>query len=230
MKRIFFIAIMLFSLGSMAQTSIGTGRFGFFTANDTVAGGSTDTYDVWIKNYGPGVFSDFLTVVTAVQDSISPSLLDTVDNYYTGTAITINPGDSALITLTADYTISPMGYRYGIDVIVIWPVAASASTIDSLEFQVYIENHTGVNELDARELIKAYPNPAANDLSISHPAATTIRSIVIYDMSGRMILSNRDESTINIEGLAAGTYQVEVALSDNKRYMIKIVKGKKQAG
>jgi len=229
MKRIFFIATMLLSLGCMAQTSIGISSFGFFTANDTVAGGSTDTYDVWVKNYGPGVFSDAVTIVTAVQDSTAPSMYDTVDNYNTGTITTLSPGDSALFTLTADYTVSTGGYRYGIDVIVIWPVSISgmANTVDSLEFTVFIEDHTGISELDARELIKAYPNPALGRLSITHPDVTDIRSITIYDLSGRIILANRDESTINIEALAAGTYHVEVILSDNKRYMVKIVKGKK---
>ncbi|MCW3103199.1 MAG: hypothetical protein JWO09_1639 [Bacteroidetes bacterium] len=230
MKRIFFIAIMLLSLGSMAQTGIGISSFGFFSANDTVAGGSMDTYDVWVKNYGPGVFSDVMTIVTAVQDTTAPSMLDTVDNHYTGTVTTLNPGDSALFTLTADYTTSTGGYRYGIDVIVIWPVAASANTVDSLEFTVFIENHTGISELDARELIKAYPNPALSTLSISHPDVNAIRSITIYDLSGRLILANRDESAINIEALPAGTYQVEVIMSDNKRYMIKVVKGKSQLG
>jgi hypothetical protein len=227
MKKIFFIAILLFSLDSMAQVNLGMGRFGFFPANDTVAAGSSDTYDVWVKNYGPGVFNDYLLMVTAVRDSALPSQYDTVDIYTTSTPVVLNAGDSLLLTLTANYVVSPATYRYGIDVIVIWPVAASANTVDSLEFEVYVADNTGVYEPDAEQLVRAYPNPAAGILSVDHPDNAAIRSITIYDLSGKKVLSNSNECAIDTGSLASGTYHMEVILSDNKRYMIKFIKGKK---
>lgn len=223
MKKNFFIILIFFAMNSLAQVNIGMGQFGFMAPNDTVAAYSSDTYNVWVKNYGPGTLNDYIALHTGVRDSLGG--IDTV-NYTSPGNVVIAPGDSMQLTLTTTYNVSPTGYRYGIDVIVIWPVATSAITIDSLEFTVYIKDATGLNELNAEELIRAYPNPARDQIHIQHANAAAIESIGIYDLTGKMLLSCKKQSTINIENLPAGMYTVEVILSDKRHYTTKIVRGK----
>jgi hypothetical protein len=226
MKKILFLAIALFSLGSRAQTNIGIGHFGPSAANDTVLEGSSNTYDVWVTNYGPGILNSTLDIYTAVWDSIS-SGLDSVDFDSFG-GITINPGDSTLVTLTADYTVSPLtNYRYGIDVIVIWPYAMGATTVDSLEFSVYILDPNGTGELDVTRLINLYPNPSADQIFVNNNTGLSVESVAIYDMNGKLVLVRKGEKVINTESLKPGMYQVNVISGDKKNHTFKIIKQKK---
>jgi hypothetical protein len=226
MKKILFLAITLFSLSSQAQINIGIGSFGPSVANDTVLAGSSNTYDVWVKNYGPGTLNSTLDIYTGVWDSIS-SGIDSADFDSFG-GITINPGDSTLFTLTADYTVSPLtNYRYGIDVIVIWPYAMGATIIDSLEFSVYILDPSGTEELDVTTLINIYPNPSADQISVNNNTGVSVELVAIYDMNGKLVLTCKGEKVINTEDLKPGMYQVNIILGNKKNHTFKIIKQKK---
>lgn len=224
MKKLLTIIIFLYSINLSAQDSLGIGGFGFLTPQDTVAGGSTDTYNVWVVNYGPGTFSGPISLYTAIRDSVAPSGIDTVSS--TPASGTLSPGDSMLVSVTANYTISATGYKYGIDVIVIWPVAANAITRDSLEFSVIILDESGIQEYPSKQLLKAYPNPSS-DIIRFQSGLQSVESIVIYDLSGRKVLSASNASFINIGGLENGMYTSVVILADNKRYSIPIIKMEK---
>jgi hypothetical protein len=223
MKRILFFAVILFNLNSIAQVSMGVTGFNS-PANDTVIAGSTETYSVWIKNYGPGNFNDMVYLSSGIRDS-SSVIADTLSTFNTGSLV-INAGDSVSVDLTTTYNITPTGYRYGIDVIVIWPYAQNAIVVDSLEFVVYILDPTGTKELDVNQLIRLYPNPAVNEVSIDNSGGTAVKSINIYDLSGRLLISNRDQTTINTECLSPGMYCVEIILSNNKHYKLNIIRQK----
>jgi len=225
MKKILFFAIVLFAVNSRAQTYIGITNFGPSPASDTVMAGSSHTYNVWVKNNGPGAFNGSLKINTAIRDSAFAGL-DSLDNFDAGTQ-SIPAGDSLLFTLTADYNVGPLGYRYGIDVIVIWPYALGNYTSDSLEFTVYILDPNGTNELDVSDLISLYPNPSAGRISINNNSGIEVESIAIYDLSGKLVISNKDRNMINTESLTPGMYQTEVILSDKSRHTFKIIKQKK---
>jgi hypothetical protein len=227
MKRILSIAFTLLSMSSMAQVTLSVGRFGFIAPDDTVAAGSSDTYSVWVKNEGPGAFSGSFQLHTGLFDSTGTSV-DTVDTYFSGGGIMINAGDSISVTLTNNYVMEPAGlFRYGIDVIVIWPVAVAAITGDSLIYSVYIDGNIGMNELDIEELIKAYPNPTNDRITLKAPASKQVEVVTIYDMGGKIMISERNSNIINLETLPAGTYMAEVVLSNKKRYSIHLVKRNK---
>lgn len=51
------------------------------------------------------------------------------------------------------------------------------------------------------------PNPASSEVKISGVEA---KKVVIYDLSGRQVLVKEDANVVNIEGLAAGVYLVQV--------------------
>lgn len=222
MRKILLIAIIACSLNTLGQINLGIRSFGSTPANDTVSAFSSDTFNIWLTNLGPGTFSNSVTITTAVRDSIAPAILDTVSNV--STSATISPGDSILLPITSDYIISTQGYRYGINVIVIWPIATGATTVDSLEFTVFISDPNGIKELDAAAFLRSYPNPSSGYVYFENRDAIKIETITIYDISGRAVLNNSGQNTISIETLPPGFYNANIILSDKTQHSIKIIR------
>ena len=222
MKKILILLISAITIYGKAQINLGMGQISPNAIGyDTVLAGSTNSYSVWVKNYGPSDFiNGGLNIKTAVYDSAYNIVgLDSVG------VISINANDSAQFSLTTTYTISANGYKYGGDVIVIWPVALSANTVDSLQFNIFIDSTANeVKEIDVEKIIKLYPNPAKEDINIENIDDAHIEGINIYDLNGKLVLSNRHEKTINIENLSKGVYNINVLLSNKKQYSIKIIK------
>jgi hypothetical protein len=222
MRKALLIAIIASSLNALAQINIGIRSFGSAPANDTVPAFSSDTFNIWLNNMGPGTFSNTVRITTAVRDSSAPAIIDTVSSIITFS--TINPGDSISLQLTSDYIISNPGYRYGINVIVIWPIASGANTVDSLEFPVFIMDPNGINELDAAVFLRSYPNPSTDNVYFENTDGIKIETIIIYDISGRVALRNSGQSSISIESLPQGFYNADIILSNKTKYSIKIIR------
>ena len=88
---------------------------------------------------------------------------------------------------------------------------------------------TFVNELKNEEAgVKLFPNPVSQTLNISLQNGT-LRSLVIYDLSGREVFSktvsdkNQLEHQVNLYGLPAGAYMVKVN-TQNKSVVKKLIK------
>ena len=60
------------------------------------------------------------------------------------------------------------------------------------------------NALASNETFKIYPNPAKGEIFLSKPGSYTV-----YDMLGRMFLSEKNTATLNISTLKTGTYIVK---------------------
>ena len=68
----------------------------------------------------------------------------------------------------------------------------------------------GIKEIKKNDIL-IYPNPAQDRLSIS--TEQDIDSIVIYDLSGRVVMRqnlNNKNSNLNIKSLSSGTYLVQI--------------------
>ena len=223
MKKILILLISAITIYGKAQINLGMGQISPNAIGyDTVLAGSTNSYSVWVKNYGSSAFNDSLIINTAVIDTTNTYHIVGLDSVG---VISINANDSAQFSLTTTYTISANGYKYGGDVIVIWPVALSANTVDSLQFNIFIDSTANeVKEIDVEKIIKLYPNPAKEDINIENIDDAHIEGINIYDLNGKLVLSNRHEKTINIENLSKGVYNINVLLSNKKQYSIKIIK------
>ena len=228
MKRILLFAILLFSISSSAQINLGMGPMPVTGYMDTVLEGSIDSYVVKVTNYGPGTLSDTIHLYTSVFDS-SGTFCNIVAGYDSNTLDSIPPGDSLSYMLTAVYNVSPTGYHYGIDVIVVWPVAYSANTVDSLYFNVYIIDPSGVNDLDPKELLKLYPNPVSDRLTIENNTPLRIEAVRIYDLSGKLVMETNEQTCINMNGLSPGMYTIDVQLSNKTHKAVKIMVRKTSA-
>lgn len=70
-----------------------------------------------------------------------------------------------------------------------------------------------------------YPNPVNDRLNIHYSPDVTPRRIDIYDLQGRLMLSQTDSlESLGMEGLAAGQYVMKVFLKDGKTYTDKVIK------
>jgi hypothetical protein len=227
-KYLVLVCIVAFAYSSgKTQTNIGVVGFDYNNNpsgyEDTVTANSTDTYSVWVKNFGPLVFNDSLTLITAVWDSVNLNIYP-VSSYSTLGAVQIGVNDSIAIPLTAVYNLSSNGYRLWIDVIVIWPIANPATTVDSLEFPVYVIPANGINEIDLKQLIKAYPNPVSSNLAIENNSKMDIEEVRIFDSSGRLLITEKNKSIINTERWQPGIYTIKFLLNNKQHHSIRVIK------
>ncbi len=69
---------------------------------------------------------------------------------------------------------------------------------------------------NAENQIRMYPNPANEQLHVSAP--TNLEHVLIYDMSGKLILKNenytRKQETLNLEKLSSGMYMVQIKTTE----------------
>ena len=73
-----------------------------------------------------------------------------------------------------------------------------------------------------------YPNPAKDQLTVtSNNTIHSIKSIVIYDVLGKVVLtkqvSNTEAQTVNIAELNAGVYMIEITSNNNVKVMKKLM-------
>ena len=70
-----------------------------------------------------------------------------------------------------------------------------------------------------------WPNPAANEVHLYYSPDVTPQSIELYDLQGRLIKTQRNGlESLNLQGLASGTYTMRVTLEDGKVFSDKVIK------
>jgi len=72
--------------------------------------------------------------------------------------------------------------------------------------------------------VKLYPNPATNTLHLQTATNSSLDKITITDLTGKVILTQTNNTTqINVELLASGMYIIE-AVSGTEKFTIKFIK------
>ena len=70
-----------------------------------------------------------------------------------------------------------------------------------------------------------YPNPAQDELHLHYSPDVTPTQIELYDLQGRLVKTQRSSlESLNLQGLAAGTYTMRVTLEGGKVFSDKVVK------
>lgn len=84
----------------------------------------------------------------------------------------------------------------------------------------------GVEEISAQESVRVYPNPANQMLSVQIPTSAGKASIIMYDLTGRVVYRDQANSgsvqTLNLDNLSNGVYTLTVGL-DGKQTSTKVV-------
>lgn len=97
--------------------------------------------------------------------------------------------------------------------------------VKGLAFSIYgeDENMSTNNSLSESE-VKLYPIPVQNELNISSPQNSTVNEVRIFDLSGRLILSNKNKSQIDVSKLSSGSYFIEIIFSNKNSTKRKFIK------
>jgi hypothetical protein len=223
MKKLLLFIFALLSFTVRSQGHLGISPYTFNIYADTTDAGSLDSADVYLVNKDTALpFAGPLEIHVAVQDSgtVSFHMVDTL--FFA--PLSIAPGDSAMLTLYQVFDIAPTKYHYDINVIVIWPVAASVSMVDSLMFPVYIQVPDGIEELDLEGLINTFPNPASEEFQIKNESGLKIEEVRIYNSSGQLISYMQPAGRINMSSWSKGTYLVNLKLSNKKSITLRVMK------
>ncbi len=81
----------------------------------------------------------------------------------------------------------------------------------------------GVNEVEKKESVKIYPNPAKNSLTISIPNNKEEMLVEFIDVSGRIVkainLNTNNMQVVDVSSISAGWYAVSVTRSISGRFV-----------
>lgn len=222
------LSLLLISNKTSAQASLGISQTAYVIYNDTVSAFTSDSISIYMVNKGDSTFTDNFFIITEVQDSNQVIAYHAVDTLASLFASTILPGDSIQLTLSPFYSMgdSSTFHHYDINVIVIWPLAATstATTKDSLFYNIFILLPTSINEIDLSHLINAYPNPAVSNITLENTGKNSIEEVRIYDPQGRLIEHLTKPEYICTEAWAPGMYLINIQLEDGKTHTIRVVK------
>ena len=93
------------------------------------------------------------------------------------------------------------------------------------DYTVNVTSSLSVNDVAKKDSnLKIYPNPVSDILNID--SASKIKSVKIYDLSGKNVLTevvNTNKPTLNVSSLTSGTYVI-TAESETGLQSAKIIK------
>lgn len=178
------------------------------------------------------------TSVITIEDNISPVIecpgdqvvdADNVANSYTLTTTAFDPvsaNDNCSFSILNDYNSSsslngaifPLGTT-----IVTWTVTDEAGNFSNCLFTVLVNTFVGINELNNSGIF-IYPNPAESKIFIE--SAKTIKSVIIKDIIGRTVYTNREfinKKAIDLSEIKKGIYFISIQTNE-VTYTTKFVK------
>lgn len=79
-----------------------------------------------------------------------------------------------------------------------------------------------VSEAGLKSSLKVSPNPAVDVIKVT--SDKEIKSVTIYDLSGKKVQSYKDASQVNVASLAKGTYVLQVYYGNNSVENTKLIK------
>lgn len=229
-----------FSAGNVytAQLSDATGSFASPTAVGTLSStANTGTISAVIPGSVPVGSGYRIRVVssnpaTTGSDNGSNLVINALPTVSLGTFSAVCNTDP-MFTLTGG---APAGGNYsgtGITANVFEPAVAGAGThlitytyVDgnacsaSAQQSITVNNCSSLNELDGLSVL-VYPNPASESFSIQ--TEVQIETLSLLDIEGRVVRSYTKKNDCSLEGLAPGSYFIQI--SDEKaQLIIKLIK------
>ncbi|MFP3594137.1 T9SS type A sorting domain-containing protein [Chryseobacterium sp. SIMBA_038] len=102
--------------------------------------------------------------------------------------------------------------------------AGGTSTNGQFQISAYDASVLGTSETSgAKNSIKVYPNPFADDLTISD--ISKVKSVLVTDISGRLVKTiSNPGSTLHLGELKSGMYLVTLEMKDGTKQTIKTIK------
>lgn len=184
-----------------------------------------------------------LTTIMAVLPGTAPSALDyttTAGTYTVGTAIADNPKSALTLGTgtTATYTVSPalpagLVLDPATGTISGTPAAAKALTtyyvkastdygFTTKAITIVVSAALGIDSFEKAAMVKAYPNPTTDTVTVSLPNAAVVQKIAVYNSLGQLVRTET-KNTVSLQNLANGNYYLTIFTAEGN-YSKKIIK------
>ena len=114
-------------------------------------------------------------------------------------------------------------------IVIKWPsgIIDTVNNVTSNQNLLVVEGSTLAIDTFNNGVFSIYPNPAKNVVTIQlkNNLNVTLKSALVYDLTGKEVLSTNDLSQpINVEKLATGTYILSISDTENRSYTQKFIK------
>ena len=210
-------APLTFHIYNMARTAATLGT----NTDALVFHGSTDAPIVDIKAatttlvnnvaYGQFCATGYLSIPTNdLVIDVTDSSGSTVVKRYDAPLATYNLAGKSITVLASGF-FSPAANSNG-PAFGLWVADTSAGSLLPLT-----EIPLAVTTVHTDNEISIYPNPAATTLTIHTPSNTTISTVTVMDITGRICLTD-NTNVISVSNLLSGTYFVKAILSNGASY------------
>jgi hypothetical protein len=228
MKKLTTLNLALF-MGisvSMAQNNISVTGFAFAWP-DTTTMNNTANFGVILTNFANVPYQDSMDLKIAVVDSAQGLMVVHTESYLQA----FIPANDTAIMPISNLIFDAPEFAPGNNNVVIWPIYGDPTfnTLDSLHGDVFIINSNAITEYaewEGYNDLTLYPNPAKNMLFIDNPLGEKpVERVSIYSINGRLVNTFNRVRQLNVEGLDAGLYIVEVDLGKDRIKRFKIIKG-----
>lgn len=126
----------------------------------------------------------------------------------------VSDDQSSVFYLHDDGKILVGGYSYN-------PMTTNGSGLTILRL---VETNLNSSSFNFEKSISIYPNPTTNKIHIENNSQKTIKKILIFDTSGKILLENDSlDQNIDISGLQNGIYFIQINI-DGAHFYKKIMK------
>lgn len=222
MKKLFLVALLSFFIGgnSYSQSLSIADTLTALSIPDTVNYGSNTSYSVIVEYFG-GVFNGTAYLVAGVDSSGGLQSIDTV-----ASQVVSFTGNDSIFFNVPDTFDNINGYRFGGNVVVIWPVAIGLNTLDTFRTDVFVIQSVGINDFQhLYDLISIYPNPAKNYICLEKSEQNIdVKRVRIYNLKGQLIYDEKFRSKINISQLSKGLYFLKLESDEGEVLNYKLIK------
>ena len=223
MKKLLLVALLSLFIGIKGNSQTLSVDTILAEANipDTVNYGVNLNHTFPVNISGGAPFTGTIYLVAGVDSSAGINSIDTI-----GIRSVINKqNDTIMFTINETYD-NPNGYRFGGNVVVIWPVASILTTLDTFTTNVFVELGVGINKnKNLYNAISFYPNPSKNYINIDKvDEKITIKRVRIYGVNGQLLYNEKFKSKINISHLPKGLYFLRLEIKGEEELRYKLIK------
>lgn len=222
MQKLLLILLvtLLLPLIGKSQLTIDSLATSTTITQDTVNVGDAISFSVVVSYTSSTPYSGNIYLVAGVDSSAGLTSIDTI-----GVRSVINLSNDTIIFPFLDTTIQQDGYRIGGNIVVVWPVAAGLTTLDTFDVTIYVVQPTGINDKELINDFSIYPNPVKNTLFIQNKSNShQVKQVRIYNGVGKELIKTEFSTEINVSALPKGIYYLELELQKDTLLRYKIIK------